>query len=90
MANLPSSKKHIRADERKRVRNRLVKTAMRSALRNARTGITSGADDTQSLLTHAISQLDKAAKKGIIKKQTAARRKSRLMKAYNREVAQAG
>ncbi len=34
----------------------------------------------------AMSKLDKAAKKGVIKKQTASRRKSRLMRLYNREV----
>ena len=59
---------------------------MRTAIRAARTGIAAKDDDAQDRLRMAMSKLDKAAKKGVIKKQTASRRKSRLMRLYNREV----
>jgi len=82
MANLSSAKKHIRADARKNERNRRVKGAMRAAVRQARTGIVSNDANAAEALRRAISQLDKAAKKGVIKKGNANRRKSRLMRAY--------
>lgn len=87
MANLPSAKKHIRADARKAERNRYTRSTMRTAVRAARTGIEAKDDDAQDRLRMAVSKLDKAAKKGVIKKQTASRGKSRLMKLYNREIA---
>ena len=86
MPNLPSAKKHIRADARKAERNRYTRSTMRTAIRAARAGIAAKDDDAQDRLRMAMSKLDKAAKKGVIKKQTAARRKSRLMRLYNREI----
>ena len=87
MANLPSAKKHIRADARKAEANRYTRSTMRTALKVARTDMAAKGDTAQESLRLAISQLDKAAKKGVIKKQTASRRKSRLVRAYNREMA---
>ncbi|MBT3267105.1 30S ribosomal protein S20 [Candidatus Poribacteria bacterium] len=86
MPNLPSAKKHIRADARKAERNRHTRSTMRTAIKAARVGIAAKDDDAQDSLRKAISKLDKAAKKGVIKKQTASRRKSRLMRLYNREI----
>ena len=60
---------------------------MRSAVKNARAAITGHSDDEQERLRSAISHLDKAAKKGVIKKGTASRRKSRLMRLHNAELA---
>lgn len=77
----------MRADARKAERNRYTRSTMRTALKAAREGIEAKDDDAQDRLRMAISKLDKAARKGVIKKQTASRRKSRLMKFYNREMA---
>ena len=63
-----------------------TRSTMRTAIRAARAGIAAKDDDAQDRLRMAMSKLDKAAKKGVIKKQTASRRKSRLMRLYNREV----
>lgn len=81
MANIKSQIKRDRQNEKRRLRNRMVRGAFRSAVREARATIETGAMDQDSL-TNAISQLDKAAGKGVIHKNNAARRKSRLMKAF--------
>ena len=83
MANTRSAEKMIRAAERRRVRNRSIKSAVRTYVRKAERGITATAEDTNALVVQAISKLDKAASKGILHKRNAARRKSRLMKKLN-------
>ncbi len=85
MANHPSALKRIRRNERARARNRLVITSTRTYTKNARTAMgSSNAQDAQASLREAISALDKAAAKGVIHPNNAARRKSRLMSQYNK------
>ena len=85
MANTKSALKQIRVAERKRKRNRPVRTRVRNAVVKAVTSIAgrAGAEDTLEAVTEAISQLDRAASKGVIHPNNAARRKSRLMKRLN-------
>ena len=85
MANTKSALKQIRVAERKRLRNRPVKTRVKNALGKAVASIAgnAGAEDTLAAVTEAISQLDRAASKGVIHPNNAARRKSRLMKRLN-------
>ncbi len=84
MANTKSAIKRIRSNERKRKRNRMVITRTRTAVTAARGSIDEGEVTTAREATRlAIKQLDKAAEKGVIHKNAAARRKSRLMKALN-------
>ena len=78
MPKLKSSKKRLKQEMVRQKRNSVVKSTMRSAIKKL-CGNTD-ADDTPDLLKHACSKLDKAAKRGIIHKRTAARQKSRLMK----------
>ena len=82
MANIKSQKKRIKQNEARRLRNRVVLGTTRSALKNARLGIESGAENSQELVAKAIKALDKAAQKGVIHKNNVARHKSRLMKKY--------
>ncbi len=85
MANHPSALKRIRRNERARTRNRLVITSTRTHAKNARTAMGTGnAQEAQAALREAISALDKAAAKGVIHPNSAARRKSRLMSQYNK------
>jgi len=81
LANIKSQIKRNRQNEKRRLRNRAVRGTFRSAIRDARATIETGAMD-QEALTSAISQLDKAVSKGVIHKNNAARRKSRLVKAF--------
>ena len=85
MANTKSAIKQIRVSERKRQRNRPVKTRVKNALGKAVASIAgnAGAEATLEAVTEAISQLDRAASKGVIHANNAARRKSRLMKRLN-------
>lgn len=78
MANTASALKRIRSNNRKRLRNRIVRTQTRSAIRLAREAETP--DEARAATVAAISALDSAAQKGVIHPNNAARRKSRLMK----------
>jgi small subunit ribosomal protein S20 len=78
LANLHSAQKRIRSNTRKRIRNRLIRSRTRSVVASARSAIPeSTAPDA---VRKAVSELDRAAGKGVIHKNNAARRKSRLMK----------
>ena len=78
------SEKTARVQERKRTRNRLVRNATRTQIRKAQDSITSGdSDSTSEEVKKALSALDKAAHKGVIHKNNAARKKSRLMAKAN-------
>ncbi len=83
MANIKSAIKRIRSSRRRSIRNRAARTQARSAIKDAREAIVSGADQSPVALAvnAAASSLDKAATKGALHKRNAARRKSRLMKA---------
>jgi small subunit ribosomal protein S20 len=83
MANTKSAIKRIRTSEQRRQRNVAVKSATRTFVKKARTAIAQNAEDTQASIVAAVSALDKAAKKGVVHPNNAARRKSRLMKRFN-------
>ena len=85
MANIKSALKRIRSSERKRLRNKPIRTALKTYVKTATTSIgTSDTDMSADAVVRAISALDKAAGKGIIHPNQAARRKSRLMKRFNK------
>ncbi len=79
MANIKQQKKRNRQNEARRLRNRAVRGVTRSALKNARLAIENGAENRDELVAAAIKAFDKAAQKGVIHKNNAARHKSRLM-----------
>ena len=85
MANSKSARKRIRIAETRRVRNRPYRTAARTFVKKAEAAIRAG-DQTvaQSAVVDAISMLDRVASKGIIHRNNAARRKSRLMAKLNK------
>ena len=75
----------MRASERKRVRNKSARSLVKTNITKAERVIVSGnLDSAQKVTIAAISSLDKAAEKGIIHPNNAARRKSRLMKKLNK------
>ena len=84
MANTTSARKAVRQGERRRVRNRAAMSSTRTFVKKARAAIeTEAASGAQDAVQRAIVALDKAAEKGLIHKNNAARRKSRLMKRLN-------
>lgn len=85
MANHRSSLKRIRSSEKRRQRNRMVRGSTRSAVKTARTKMAGkNLTEAEAAVQQAISALDSAANKGVIHKNNAARRKSRLMRQLNR------
>jgi small subunit ribosomal protein S20 len=80
LANIKSQIKRNAQNEKRRVRNRNFRGYARTAVNQARAGFTENSPETKEVVLKAISALDKAAEKGVIHKNNAARRKSRLMK----------
>ncbi len=81
MANSRSAIKRMRQNPKRRLRNRYFTGAARTAIKKARTTMEDGtAQDARTATLEAIRTLDKAAEKGVIHKNNAARRKSRLMR----------
>lgn len=81
MANTKSAIKRIKQNRKRRLRNRFFTGRARAALKNARSGLESGdIDIARDATQKAVSALDKAASKGVLHKNNAARRKSRLMR----------
>jgi small subunit ribosomal protein S20 len=85
MANNKSAKKRVLVAERNRVRNRAVRTALRTQVRRFRSAVASGdATEVARLLPAVHATIDKSAKKGVIHENTARRYKSRLALAQRR------
>ena len=81
MANIKSAIKRNKQNEKRRQRNRIFRGRARTYVKNARDVIISeNLEEARAATLQAISALDKAAEKGILHKNNAARRKSRLMK----------
>jgi small subunit ribosomal protein S20 len=80
MANIRSAEKQRRQADKAKVRNRTGKSRLKSALKGARAAVNEGKAD----LSAAFSEIDRAAKRGIIKNNTADRYKSRLSAALKR------
>ncbi len=84
MANIKSQIKRNKQNQAARLRNRVYRGSARTFLRKALSAIrTEDTDKSQVEVQNAIRALDKAAAKGVIHKNNAARRKSRLMARYN-------
>ena len=86
MANIASAEKQRRQAEKAKARNRAGKSSLKTTLKKARTTIEGGDADVQTLAT-SFSAIDKAAKRGLIKGNTADRYKSRLAAASKRTAA---
>lgn len=85
MATTKSAKKAARTSLVKRARNKPIRTALKTHITTAERNIKEQAlDKAQVSTVKAFSALDKAARKGVIHPNNAARRKSRLMKKLNR------
>ncbi len=84
MANIKSAIKRNKQNEKRRVRNRIFAGRARTFVKKARQAIGDGElQDARQATQEAIIALDRAAEKGIIHKNNAARRKSRLMRRLN-------
>ncbi|MHB9025915.1 MAG: 30S ribosomal protein S20 [Armatimonadota bacterium] len=83
MPNTKSSKKDLKIGERNRQRNVAVKSKLKTLRTKAQAAIKTDAASSEAAVKLALKEIDSAATKGIIHKNAAARRKSRLMKKFN-------
>lgn len=84
MPNIKSAKKRVKTDAVKRVNNNDLISSMRTAAKKVRKDIKDGnMDQAEKDIKTANKKIDKAAKKGLIHKNKAARDKSKLQKALN-------
>jgi len=81
MANKKSSKKDLRRTAKRTVRNKGAKTALKTYVKKVKQA---EAENVATVLVTAVKALDKAAQRGVIHKNAAARRKSRVAKAANK------
>ncbi len=82
MANIKSQIKRNRQTEKRNLRNRQVRSELHTRTKSAVNAIEEG-ENAEEAVKAAIKRIDKAAQKGVLKKNTAARRKSRLQRRLN-------
>ncbi len=81
LANTQSAKKRIRQNRKRQVRNKAVRTRTRTYVKHAQMALAKGELEESTVAVHeAVSELDRAASKGVIHRRNADRRKSRMMK----------
>jgi small subunit ribosomal protein S20 len=83
MPNNAAAEKRMRQEQKRRLHNRSIKSLVRTQITKARNAIATGDENSEEAVRMAVSELDRAAKKGVIHRNNAARRKSRLMKRLN-------
>ena len=84
MANIKSAKKRIEVIDKKTLRNKMIKSKVKTVIKKVEAAIAAGDKEAaQENLLVAISEIDKAASKGVYHKNNAARKVSRLSKAVN-------
>jgi len=84
LPNIASQIRQLRTDVKRTSRNKAIRTECKSSITKAEKKITAGnADEAKAAAVNAIATLDKAAGKGIIHPNNAARRKARLVKKLN-------
>lgn len=84
MPNIKSSERSVITDALRRAHNFPIRTAVKSISRKVTESVEAGkADEAKALLTKASSTIDKAVAKGVIHKNAAARKKSRLARKLN-------
>ncbi len=86
MANIKSAEKRARQDRVRHARNRWYRSRSRTFVKKARVALAAGDRATaEQVIQRACRALDRAAQKGVIHRNNAARRKSRLMRALHRQ-----
>ena len=88
MPNIKSAKKRVKVIEKKTLRNNIIKTGYRTAVRKFEEAITAGnVEEAKVLFSEATKKIDQACSKGVLVKNTAARKKSNLSKKLNAAIA---
>ena len=83
MANIQSQKKRNRQNEKRRMRNKTVRSELKTRMKQTVDAAEGGSDDAAEVYRLAQVKIDQAVSKGVLHPKTAARRKSRLAKKLN-------
>lgn len=84
MANIKSAKKRIKVTEVKTLKNRMIKSALKTAIKKFEAAVEAkNTEEAKALYTSVVKSLDMAASKGVVHKNMAARKKSRLAAKLN-------
>ena len=83
MPNIKSAEKRVKIIKKKTLRNNMIKSGYRTAIKKFETAVASGDKEAKNLFIDATKKVDQACSKGVIKKNTASRKKSRLSKLLN-------
>lgn len=89
MPNIKSQKDRVLQTKKENLRNRAVRSNLRTVVKKANIALAAGSADAGEAVLKAISTIDKAKSKGVMHKNTAARKVSKLMKKANAAAAQA-
>ena len=81
MPNIKSAMKRVKVSKKKNLRNRMVKTGVKTAIKKYQVALIEGVAPASAQLSATTSAIDKAVAKGVMHKNTANRRKARLAKA---------
>ena len=85
MANIKSAKKRVLVNKKKADRNQMIKSAVKTEIKKVRAAVEAGnKEEAAKALLAATSAIDKSESKGVIKKNTASRKVSRLAVAVNK------
>ena len=88
MPNIKSAKKRVKVIEKKTLRNNMIKSAYKTAVKKFEQAIEAGnMEEAKTLFSEATRKIDQACTKGVIVKNTAARKKSSLSKKLNSAIA---
>jgi small subunit ribosomal protein S20 len=80
LPRIKSAKKRLRTSQQQRLRNQATRSRVKTVIRAARAAIAANASTAEASVRYACKTVDKAASKGVLHRNAAARRKSRLMR----------
>ena len=83
MPNIKSQKDRVIQAQKENLRNKAVKSNLKTAIKKADIALADGSADAEKAVVAAVSTIDKARSKGILHKNTAARKVSKMMKKAN-------
>ena len=87
MPNIQSAKKRVKVSEKKNLRNRIVKSGVRTSIKKFDAAVAADPQNAQAQLSATAGAIDKAAAKGVMHKNAASRKKARLAKLLDKAAA---
>jgi small subunit ribosomal protein S20 len=83
LPNIKSAMKRVRVSEKQNLRNRMIRSEMKTAIRKFSEAVSSGSENAEALMAEAVSMVDRAASKGTIHKNCANRKKAQIARKMN-------